>query len=37
MKTYQDLETLGTNEKERADFAKALVREHCGESRKCHL
>lgn len=29
MKTYQNLETLGTNEKERADFVKALVREHC--------
>lgn len=29
MKTYQDLETLGTNEKDRADFVKALVREHC--------
>lgn len=29
IKTYQDLETLGTNEKERADFVKALVREHC--------
>lgn len=30
MKTYQDLETLGTNDKGRADFVKALVREHCG-------
>lgn len=29
IKTYQDLETLGTSEKERADFVKALVREHC--------
>lgn len=30
IKTYQDLETLGTNDKGRADFVKALVREHCG-------
>lgn len=30
MKTYQDLETLGTNDKGRADFVKALVLEHCG-------
>ena len=29
IKTYQDLEALGANDRERADFVKALVREHC--------
>lgn len=29
IKTYQDLEALGDNERERADFVKAVVREHC--------
>lgn len=29
IKVYQDLEGIGTNDKGRADFVKALVREHC--------